>query len=77
MRTGLGMRFAIVCAFFALFLCVYVTSCEVRAAERFSQVQLYRTVLCPVEWHYTTSQRYDTRDRSGKITDWVWVTNCF
>ena len=71
MRNGLGWRFASGCALFALALCVYVGSCEVRAAE------IFRPVLCPPNWTATISQRIDTRDRFDWIVKRKWVPGCY
>jgi len=38
--------------------------------------EAYRAVLCPPGWKAQIVQRYDARDREGKIRDRVWIKRC-
>ncbi len=49
---------------------------EVRERSRIEEETLYRATLCPLDWKAQIIQRYDDRDRRGRIIKKTWIRKC-
>lgn len=68
-------------AFAAAAVLIGLTTCIAERAHAADRVETWllahRAVMCPPNWRATVSQRYDTRDRRGKIVKARWITRCY